>query len=61
LKDWKMFVNNKWSKVAVGARMSDWPEIGILDPGPISNNLLLKIDGTPKEGLERGVDYWAVN
>ena len=37
LKDWKMFVNNKWSKVANGARISQIEELGILEPGPITN------------------------
>lgn len=49
-----MFVNNKRSKVSAGAWMSEKLEIGILDPGPITNHLLLDSEGKPKEGLVKG-------
>jgi hypothetical protein len=26
-------------------------------PGPISNDTLLKSDGSPKEGLQRGINF----
>ena len=41
LKDWKMFVNNKRSKLAYGARVSEQRNVGILEPGPITNHTLL--------------------
>ena len=61
LKDWKMFVNNKRSRAAFGARMSVNERIGILDPGTINNYKLLDFEGNPLPNLRKGQDYRAVN
>ena len=37
------------------------PEVGILDPGPITNNLLLDENNKPLNGLSRGKQYRGVN
>ena len=56
-----MFVNNKRSANAFGARKSKWSDVGILDPGPITNYLLLDENNQPLEGLIRGKHYRGVN
>ena len=61
LSDWKMFVNNKRWDNAYGARRSKNTNVGILDPGPITNNILLDKDNNPLEGLSRGKQYRGVN
>ena len=61
LRDWKMFVNNKRSNTAWGARKSTNNHVGILDPGPITNNLLLDENKIPKENMQRSKHYRGVN
>lgn len=61
LKDWKMFVNNKRSTTAYGTRRSVNAEVGILDPGPITNHLLLDSEGKPLPNLSKGKHYRGVN
>lgn len=61
LKDWKMFVNNKRSSTAYGTRKSDKKDVGILDPGPITNYQLFGDDKTPLQDLVKGKHYRGVN
>lgn len=61
LKDWKMFVNNKRSTTAYGARKSTKKDVGILDPGPISNGILLDEDRNPLPNQSKGKHYRGVN
>lgn len=61
LKDWKMFVNNKRSSTAYGARRSTHKGVGILDPGPITNHLLLDKDNNPLPNMVKGEHYRGVN
>ncbi|CAI2387044.1 unnamed protein product [Moneuplotes crassus] len=61
LKDWKMFVNNKRSSTAFGARRCIHKEVGILDPGPVTNHLLLDEDNNPLPNLVKGKHYRGVN
>ena len=59
--DWKMFVNNQRNALAMGAKKSDIEGVGILDPGPISNNNLFEETGELKQNLEKGKHYRLVN
>jgi hypothetical protein len=61
LKDWKMFVNNKRSTTAYGARRSAKKDVGILDPGPVTNHLLLDDEGIPLPNMSKGKNYRGVN
>lgn len=61
LKDWKQFVHNKRSSNAYGARKSTKRDVGILDPGPVTNYLLLDSDNKPLENLLKGKHYRGVN
>lgn len=61
LKDWKMFTNNKRSSTAFGARRSTHKDVGILDPGPITNHQLLDENNQPLPGLVKGKHYRGVN
>lgn len=77
LKDWKSFVGNKKCKSSNGARMCKNEEVGILEPGPISNVKLITADAArklqsnnpeykdiipePKPNLKRGENYRGVN
>lgn len=61
LKDWKMFVNNKRSTTACGARKSTKKDVGILEPGPVSNLALLDKDKNPLPNLSKGKHYRGVN
>jgi hypothetical protein len=61
LKDWKMFVNNKRTATACGSRKSNKKDVGILDPGPITNYQLFDDDKRPLEELQKGKHYRGVN
>lgn len=61
LRDWKMFVNNKRTSTAYGSRKSKIKEVGILDPGPITNYMLMDQNNEPKEGLLKSKHYRGVN
>lgn len=56
-----MFVNNKRSSTAYGARRSIHKGVGILDPGPITNHLLLDENNNPLQNLVKGKHYRGVN
>jgi hypothetical protein len=56
-----MFVNNKRSTTAYGARRSAKKDVGILDPGPVTNHLLLDDDGIPLPNMSKGKNYRGVN
>jgi len=56
-----MFVNNRRSSTAYGARRSNHKEVGILDPGPITNHLLLDKDNIPLPDMGKGKHYRGVN
>lgn len=56
-----MFVNNKRAANVFGQRKSKCNNVGILDPGPITNYLLLDDNNQPLEGLIRGKHYRGVN
>ncbi|CAI2362662.1 unnamed protein product [Moneuplotes crassus] len=59
--DWKMFVQNKRDSCVPSFKKSDIDRIGILDPGPISNNILFNSSGDLKEDLVIEKDYKMVN
>ena len=74
LNQWKSFVSNKISSSlkaenkADNIRKSENPKIGILPPGPISNDELFvklvegkEVQSVIKEGLELNKDYRGVN
>lgn len=56
-----MFVNNKRSTTAYGARRSGKKDVGILDPGPVTNHFLLDDQGFPLPNLSKGKNYRGVN
>jgi hypothetical protein len=61
LRDWKMFVNNKRTSNVYGSRKSKIKEVGILDPGPITNYMLMDENNQPKEGLQKSKHYRGIN
>jgi hypothetical protein len=59
--DWKMFVQNRRSAIAVGCKKSDIEGVGILDPGPITNCNLYTEFGELKQNLQIERDYRMIN
>lgn len=55
--DWRMFIENNRNLLAMGSKKADTEGVGVLDPGPISNNNLFDESGLLKQDLEMAKDY----
>uniref|UniRef100_A0A7S3J9M2 DUSP domain-containing protein n=1 Tax=Euplotes harpa TaxID=151035 RepID=A0A7S3J9M2_9SPIT len=56
-----MFIENNRNLLAMGSKKADTEGVGVLDPGPISNNNLFDESGLLKQDLEMAKDYRLVN
>lgn len=61
LQDWRLFIHNRPIASAHGCKKSEIAEVGVLDPGPISNSNLLNKYGELKPRLKIERDYRMVN